>query len=64
MTNSIRAIRESRKISQPDLAAMVGVHANTIRNWERGDTDPKMENLVALSAALGCTIEDLVTVKA
>lgn len=63
MTNSIRVIRERRGMSQPDLAAKVGVHANTIRNWERGDTDPKAESLVALASALNCSIEDLVTVK-
>lgn len=34
--NDIRAWRRDRRITQERLAEMLGVHAITVANWERG----------------------------
>jgi transcriptional regulator with XRE-family HTH domain len=37
----IKAARERAKMTQPQLAAAVGVGKGTVSNWERGETVPK-----------------------
>jgi transcriptional regulator with XRE-family HTH domain len=37
----IRAERERAGMTQPELAALVGVSPRTIGNWERGEADPR-----------------------
>lgn len=58
--NNIKSLRKERGLSQQVLADMVGVHKNTIINWETEATDPRSCDLVKLSETLGCTIEDIV----
>ncbi|MGA4840093.1 helix-turn-helix domain-containing protein [Streptomyces sp. G45] len=36
-----RRLRESRSLSQAELAALVGVTRETVRSWESGRTDPR-----------------------
>jgi transcriptional regulator with XRE-family HTH domain len=61
-TNNIRAVRASKNISRPKLAEKIGVHYNTLRNWELGIADPKAQNIVAISKALECSVEDLLVI--
>jgi transcriptional regulator with XRE-family HTH domain len=44
--------RSSRRFSRPDIAAMVGVSEQTIRNWEMGLGLPTAEHLAALAAVV------------
>lgn len=37
----LRAARERAKLTQPQLAALVGVSGRTIGNWERDEADPR-----------------------
>lgn len=37
---TIRAIRESMALSQADLAERLGVHRQTVSQWERGVNRP------------------------
>ena len=48
----IRAERKTRKLSQVDLAKLVGVSMVTIQLWERGATSPSEENYQKLLKAL------------
>lgn len=54
MPNNIRRERVESGISVDAAAAVLGVHPNTVRGWERGDFEPTGKNLVQLSALFGC----------
>lgn len=45
--------------SETKLAAEIGVVAETVRNWERGSTEPSASMICAIIRALGCPPEDL-----
>ena len=49
----IRRLRHRLGLSQSQLAAVVGVPANTIARWERGEMEmrPSMDRLVRLAVA-------------
>jgi Zn-dependent peptidase ImmA (M78 family)/transcriptional regulator with XRE-family HTH domain len=55
----IRKQRESMRMTVAQLADGVSVSRNTITNYEAGKTEPNASDLVRLSGALGCTINDL-----
>lgn len=55
----LRAARESKGLMQADLAAIVGFLPNRISNWELGSAYPQARALMALSKALGCTVDYL-----
>lgn len=56
----IRRYRIAAKLSQPDLAARLGVVPSCISDWERGDTSPKMARLVDVAKILGVGVGDLI----
>jgi transcriptional regulator with XRE-family HTH domain len=56
---SLRAVRRSRGLSQQDLAALAGVTGSAISQAERAERGLSLGTLVRLSAALGCTVDDL-----
>lgn len=49
----IRHSRDSKNLSQQDLAEATGVHYMTISKWERGTGSPKGINLIRLAHVLG-----------
>lgn len=53
----IRKRRKELKLTQTNLAAKIGVKGGAISQWEDDKTNPKGENLLALSQALGCVPE-------
>ncbi|EAY9565149.1 LexA family transcriptional regulator [Salmonella enterica] len=55
MGERIRARRKELKIRQAALGKMVGVSNVAISQWERSETEPNGENLLALSKALQCS---------
>ena len=57
--NLIRKQREAVHMTVAHLASRVGVSRNTITNYEAAKTEPNASDLVRLSWALGCTINDL-----
>ena len=57
-----RALREGRrrrKISQQELANLLGVTRNTVTNWEAGKSRPDLEKIPAICEALGIPAGDL-----
>lgn len=58
MTN-IKRLREIRKMTQEELADRINVSRSTVAMWETNKNIPPTKILLKLSAALGCTIEDL-----
>lgn len=57
-TNLIKQ-RDMRGWTQEQLAEAIGVSRSTIAKWEAGKGVPKVDNLIALSRALGVTIDSL-----
>jgi putative transcriptional regulator len=64
LCNNLREIRKEKKLTQGQLAAMVGCSQGRIGDYESGRCT--IENItlgvaLKISNALGCTIEDLFT---
>jgi transcriptional regulator with XRE-family HTH domain len=57
----IRKLRQQRKMSQQELARLIGVNQSFISKMESGEqTNPNAETLKGLARALGCTTDYLV----
>jgi transcriptional regulator with XRE-family HTH domain len=54
--NRIREARRSKEISLEELAAKVGVSRTTIANYERHDTEPKLDTWKKLAEVLDTTV--------
>ena len=52
----LRGLRENRRLSKTALAKRVGVSTTCVWNWEEGNTEPRPENLAALSKALNAPV--------
>lgn len=50
----IRERRKEMKLSQRALASLLGIAHVSVSQWERDETAPSGENLMALSKALHC----------
>lgn len=57
--NRIRETRESRSLTQAELAALVGVSRKTINTVENGVFIPSTLIALKLAAALCCAVEEL-----
>lgn len=52
-------IRKEKKMSQQELAKKVGIHANVLGRYERGEARPFIEMGVKLAQALGVSADYL-----
>lgn len=59
MQIEIRAYRKKAKMTQEDVAKLVGVKANTVSQWETGDRVPRVDMLQKLAGVFSCTVDDL-----
>ena len=59
MKPNIKKIRKSRNLTAADLAKKIGVTQPTISRYERGVRKMTVEKAKRISAALGCTIGEL-----
>jgi len=55
----VREIRLKKKMSQGDLAKILGVHPNYISGIERGQENMSLRSIERLTKALGVLIEQL-----
>ena len=56
----LKEIRKARKLTQIELASMVGISQARYSQYERGTREPNLEMLRKLANALGVTIDELV----
>jgi len=56
----IAELRAERKMTQQQLAEVVGVKNYTIANWEQGRTEPGIGDLIALADYFKCSIDYIV----
>lgn len=59
LKNRLKEVRTERKLSQAELAAMVGVSRNTISSLETGQFQPTAKLALILCIALDMKFEDL-----
>lgn len=52
--------RKANGYSQEELAARIGVSRQAISKWERGESSPDTDNLIALAKLYGVTIDELI----
>ena len=60
ISKNIKRLRTAKKLTQEQLAMQLNVTRQTISSWENDRTQPDIDMLAALSAALDADIEDLI----
>lgn len=58
--NRLAALRKDKGMTQEDLAKASGISLNSIARYEIGDTSMGLDAAYDLTAALGCTLDQLV----
>ena len=56
---NLRAIRESQKFSQEQLADLANMHRTYLSGIERGIRNPSLHNILRLARALNVDLSDL-----
>lgn len=51
----LQTLRHAKRLSKSEVAKRVGVSPTCVWNWEEGNTEPRPENLTALSAVFSVT---------
>lgn len=59
MDSIIKSLRQSKKITQNELASMCGVHQTAVSQWENGRTLPDKQTLIKLSDIFGVSVDML-----
>ena len=57
----ITILRKSKKMTQGNLAEILGISHQAVSNWERGSALPDVTLLLDLAAALGTTVDNLLS---
>lgn len=57
--NRVKELRLKKKMSQGDLAKILGVHPTYISGIERGVRNMALKNIEKLANALGVSVNDL-----
>jgi len=55
----IAHLRKQRKLTQEELAAKLGVTAQTLSKWENGHTLPETASLPLLAKIFECSIDSI-----
>ena len=58
--SKIEKFRREAKITQAELATLLGVTQSAISQWESGTTQPEVGKLIKMSEIFGCTVDELV----
>ena len=58
-SNTIKQLRERRKLTQAELAEKIGVSSKTVSKWETGKGLPDISLLQPLARALGISVIEL-----
>ena len=59
LNQQIRSLRISRKMSQVELARILGVSKQSVSNWENDNIQPSIEMLVKLSKTFSVSTDYL-----
>lgn len=53
-------MRNDSKMTQSQLAKLIGVHQSMIVRWESGECEPTVSNLFKLSEVFNCSADYLI----
>ena len=56
---NVKAIRESKKMTQAEVAKNLNVSRTTVTMWETGESRPRAEKLIQLAKLFNCTVDEL-----
>jgi transcriptional regulator with XRE-family HTH domain len=59
----LQELRKSHGFSQEALSEKLGVSRQAISKWERGESSPDTDNLIALAGIYGVTLDDILNPK-
>ncbi|MGB5960982.1 MAG: helix-turn-helix transcriptional regulator [Coleofasciculaceae cyanobacterium] len=59
---TLKALRESVNLTQPELSRRINVGIRIISDWESGRKIPRFDNAVALAGELGISLKALAKV--
>ena len=59
LSHQIRALRQSRNMSQVELAELLGVTKQSVSNWENDNIQPSIEMLKKLAAVFAVSTDYL-----
>lgn len=59
LSNNLKSIRKSRKITQEALASKLNVTRQTISKWENGQSVPDAESLTQIAEILEISVQEL-----
>ena len=59
----IQEIRKSKGIKQKELAAKLGIAANTLSQYETGNREPDLETIKRIALVLEVTVDELLDAK-
>lgn len=60
-SSPIATARLAAGLTQSQLAERIGVAAQHIGRWERGERNPKIDALIRIADALGCDLQNLIS---
>ena len=58
-TLRMKELRKNRKLTQNQLAMMIGETDRVVGAWERGETALPLDSAYKIAIALGCSVNDL-----
>jgi transcriptional regulator with XRE-family HTH domain len=64
MGQRLKRFREAAGLSQPALAQAARVPVGSLRNWEYGIRQPRLDAAARLARALGITLDELASAEA
>ena len=56
----LKELRIENKMTQSQLAKLIGVHQSMIVRWESGECEPTVSNLFKLSETFDCSVDYLI----
>lgn len=59
LSNNLKSIRKSRKITQEALASKLNVTRQTISKWENGQSVPDADSLTQIAELLDISVQEL-----
>lgn len=63
MTKKLKEMRQSRGLSQSQLAEKTGINVRTLQHYEQGSKNfdhARIDTILRVCIALGCKLEDII----
>ena len=61
LTQKLKALRESRKMNQEEVAELLGITKNTYLKYEKGEQSPKLNTVEKMAELYGITLVELIS---